>query len=170
MVDKVDPDSAAAAAGLRPGDVILKLDGTAIVDAGQLSARIGATTPGSHAALDIWRDGRPLTLTATIGTLSPTPAVARNASQSPSKLGLALRPLDPEERRQANIAGGLVVEQSRGHAAEAGIEPGDVVLSVDGTAVNSVAQLRQIVEAHDKQVALLIQRGGNRLFVPVTLG
>lgn len=170
LVDKVDPDSAAAAAGLRPGDVILKLDGTAIVDAGQLSARIGATTPGSHAALDIWRDGRPLTLTATIGTLSPTPAVARNASQSPSKLGLALRPLAPDEQRQSNIAGGLVVEQSQGRAADAGIQPGDVVLSVNGTAVNSVAQLRQIVEAHDKQVALLIQRGGNRLFVPVSLG
>ncbi len=170
LVDKVDPDSAAAAAGLKPGDVILKLDGTAIVDAGQLSARIGATTPGSHAALDIWRDGRPLTLTAIIGTLTAAPEVAKNARESNSPLGLALRPLAPDERRQSNTAGGLVVEQSQGRAADAGIQPGDVVLSVNGTAVNSVAQLRQIVEAHDKQVALLIQRGGNRLFVPVTLG
>lgn len=170
LVDKVDADSAAAAAGLKPGDVILKVDGTPIVDAGQLSARIGASAPGSRAAFDIWRDGKPLTLTATIGTLTPTPAVARSAPQTPSRLGLALRPLDPDERRQANGAGGLLVEQSQGRAAEAGIQPGDVVLSVDGTAVNSVAQLRQMVEAHDKQVALLIQRGANRLFVPVTLG
>jgi serine protease Do len=83
---------------------------------------------------------------------------------------LALRPLNPEERQQAGVAGGLVVEQSQGRAAEAGIQPGDVVLSVDGTAVQTVEQLRKMVKDHDKQIALLIQRGDARLFVPVTLG
>ena len=63
-----------------------------------------------------------------------------------------------------------MVEDARGRAAEAGIQPGDVVLSVDGTAVQSVAQLRKMVQEHDKQIALLIQRGDARLFVPVTLG
>jgi serine protease Do len=56
------------------------------------------------------------------------------------------------------------------HAAEAGIQPGDVVLSVDGTPVQSVAQLRALVHEHDKQVALLIQRGDSRIFIPVGLG
>jgi serine protease Do len=92
-----------------------------------------------------------------------------NASQQ-GRLGLALRPLNPEERQQAGVSGGLVVEDVRGHAAEAGIQPGDVVLSVDGTPVQTVAQLRKMVQEHDKQVALLIQRGDNRVFVPVTLG
>jgi serine protease Do len=45
-----------------------------------------------------------------------------------------------------------------------------VVLSVDGTPVHSVAQLREMVQKHEKQIALLIQRGEARLFVPVTLG
>jgi serine protease Do len=85
-------------------------------------------------------------------------------------LGLSLRPLKPEERQQAGVSGGLVVEDAQGRAAEAGIQPGDVVLSVDGTPVQSVAQLRKMVQEHDKQIALLIQRGENRLFVPVTLG
>ncbi len=83
---------------------------------------------------------------------------------------MALRPLNPEERRQAGVSNGLIVEDARGRAAEAGIQPGDVVLSVDGTPVQSVAQIRKLVEQHDKQVALLILRGENRLFVPVTLG
>jgi serine protease Do len=63
-----------------------------------------------------------------------------------------------------------VVEDAQGRAAEAGIQPGDVVLSVDGTPVQSVEQLRKMVRDHDKQIALLIQRGDARLFVPVTLG
>jgi serine protease Do len=83
---------------------------------------------------------------------------------------LTVRPLNPEERQQAGVAGGLVVEDVQGHAAEAGIQRGDVVLSVDGKPVQSVEQLRKMVQEHDKQVALLIQRGDNRLFVPVTLG
>jgi serine protease Do len=62
------------------------------------------------------------------------------------------------------------VEDAQGKAAEAGIQQGDVVLSVDGTPVQSVAQLRSLVHEHDKQVALLIQRGDARIFVPVELG
>jgi serine protease Do len=85
-------------------------------------------------------------------------------------LGLALRPLNPEERAQAGVSGGLLVEDAQGRAADAGIQPGDVVLSVDGTPVQSIAQLRKMVEEHGKQIALLIQRGDARLFVPVALG
>ena len=119
----------------------------------------------------IWRDGKPMQLTATIGnaaTLASADDASANSSQA--KLGLALRPLNPEERQQAGVSGGLIVEDVQGRAAEAGIQPGDVVLSVDGTAVQTVAQLRQMVKDHDKQIALLIQRGDARLFVPVTLG
>ncbi len=96
--------------------------------------------------------------------------MTRRGDSSQAKLGLALRPLNPEERQQAGVPGGLVVEEAQGRAAEAGIQPGDVVLSVDGTAVQTVAQLRKMVKDHDKQIALLIQRGDARLFVPITLG
>jgi serine protease Do len=171
LVAKVTPDSAADHAGVKVGDVILKFNGATIVDAGQLSARVGITPPGEKATLEVWRDGKTLTLNATIGNAA---ALVDNdegsGTSSPARLGLALRPLTPEERQQAGVTGGLVVEQVQGHAAEAGIQPGDVVLSVDGTAVQSVQQLRKMVEGHDKQIALLIQRGNARLFVPVALG
>jgi serine protease Do len=172
LVAKIEPDSAAAQAGLKVGDVILEFDGNPIVDAGQLSARVGVAAPGDKASLKVWRDGKEMTLNATIGSAAPVEvAGTADATASPqARLGLALRPLNPEERQQAGVSGGLVVEEARGHAAEAGIQPGDVVLSVDGTPVQSVAQLRKMVQEHGKQVALLIQRGDNRLFVPVTLG
>ncbi|MEJ1963887.1 MAG: PDZ domain-containing protein [Gammaproteobacteria bacterium] len=62
------------------------------------------------------------------------------------------------------------MQRSQGHAAEAGIQEGDVILGVDGTPVESVAQLQKLVKDHHKQIALLIQRGDNRLFVPLALG
>src|SRR6202046_1755091 len=171
LVAKVVPDSAAGEAGIKVGDVILKFTAASFVGAGSLSQRVGVATPGEKATIEIWRDGKTLDLTATIGNAA-TLASADDSSGDPSqaKLGLALRPLSPEERQQAGVPGGLVVEDAQGRAAEAGIQQGDVVLSVDGTPVQSVAQLRKMVKDHDKQIALLIQRGDARLFVPVTLG
>jgi serine protease Do len=172
LVAKIQPDSAAARAGLKVGDVILAFNGNPIGDAGQLSARVGTATPGDKASLDVWREGKAVTVNVTIGSAAPAEvAGTAGAEASPqARLGLSVRPLSPDEREQARVSGGLVVEDVQGHAAEAGIQPGDVVLSVDGTPVQSVAQLRKMVQEHDKQIALLIQRGDSRLFVPVTLG
>ena len=172
LVAKITPDSAAAQAGLKVGDVIQKFNGDPIIDAGQLSARVGSAAPGDKATLEIWRDGKALTLSASIGSVTPPLAAANGSAggSSQARLGLALRPLNQDERQQAGISGGLIVEDAQGPAAEAGIQPGDIVLSVDGTAVQNIIQLRKMVQAHDKQIALLIQRGDARLFVPVTLG
>ncbi|MEO7208633.1 MAG: Do family serine endopeptidase [Steroidobacteraceae bacterium] len=172
LVAKVVPDSAAAQAGIKVGDVILNFNGAPVIDAGMLSQRVGMAAPGEKASIEVWRSGKTLDLTATIGNAA-TNLTADNDSSDGSpqaRLGLALRPLSAEERQQAGVPGGLVVEDAQGRAAEAGIQPGDVVLSVDGTAVETVAQLRKMVKDHDRQVALLIQRGDARLFIPVTLG
>jgi len=169
LIAKVEPDSAAEHAGLKVGDVILKVNEHPIVDAGQLSARIGSAMPGDHAVIEIWRAGKTLDVTATIGSATTLASAAVDASDATGRLGLALRPLNPQEQSQVG-SGGLVVEDARGHAADAGIQRGDVVLAVDGTPVASVPQMRKVVGEHDKQVALLIQRGANRLFVPVSLG
>ena len=171
LVAQVEPDSAAARAGIKAGDVIQKYNGNPIADAGQLSVQVNATAPGEKATLDIMRDGKPVTLTATIGAASSaTVAMNGDAGQDGSHLGMRLRPLTPDERSQVGVSGGLVVEESSGRAADAGIQQGDVVLSVNGTPVNSVSQLRDLVQKHGNQVALLIQRGDSRIFVPVGLG
>jgi serine protease Do len=171
LVAQVVPDSAAARAGIKPGDVILKFNGSTIVDSGSLSVRVNAMAPGEKATLDIVRDGKPMNINVTIGSASSA-TVAKNGEAAPegSHLGMKLRPLTPDERNQAGVSAGLVVEESGGRAAEAGIQEGDVVLSVNGTPVTSVDQLRTLVQGHGDQVALLIQRGDTRIFVPVGLG
>jgi serine protease Do len=172
LVAKVIPDSAGAHAGLKPGDVILKFNGDSIDGAGQLSARVNATAPGGHATIEIWRAGKPMTLTATIGSAREQTADNRGAPEASdaTHLGLTVRPLNADERQDADVQSGLIVEDAQGRAAQAGIQQGDVVLAVDGTPVHSAAELRELVHQHDKQIALLIQRGNSRIFVPIALG
>ena len=86
------------------------------------------------------------------------------------RLGLAVRPLTPDERRQADVKSGLLVENATGAAARAGLRPGDVVLSVNGEPITSVEQFRALVTKATKRVALLIQREDAKLFVPIDLG
>ncbi len=64
----------------------------------------------------------------------------------------------------------MLVEGVSGPAARAGIQPGDVVLSVNGNAVSNVNQLKELVSGAKGQVALLVQRGDARIFIPVELG
>jgi serine protease Do len=99
----------------------------------------------------------------------------RTASNAPAhpeggKLGLAVRPLSADEQRQTNITGGLVVEHVSGPAAEAGIQQGDVVLAANGAPIASAHDLTSAVEKSKGHIALLIQRGEMRLFVPVKVG
>ncbi len=88
------------------------------------------------------------------------------------QLGLSLRPLEPEERREVGVAEGLVIEQARGPAAAAGVQPGDVLLAINGTPAKNIEQVRAAMAkaTAGKSVALLIERDGNKIFVPVRLG
>jgi serine protease Do len=171
LVAKVEPDSAAAHAGLQSGDVILKYDGEPVHDAGDLSAKVGLASPGDTVKLDVWRNGKPITVKVQLGNATQVASAGGNTpGAGHGRLGLAVRPLTPDERQQIGVSVGLLVENASGPAADAGIQPGDVVLSVDGTPVRTAEQMRNIVRKHDKQVALLIQRGDARIFVPVVLG
>ena len=170
LVSKVEPDSAAARAGIKAGDVILQYDNANLVDAGQLSAAVSMASPGDAANLKIWRNGKTVNLTAKLGAIPGKAELVKTAATGGSALGLGVRPLTADESSQSGIASGLLVERVRGAAARAGIQPGDVVLAVDGTAVNSVNQLRGMLAQHENTVALLIQRGDARIFVPVQLG
>ena len=82
-----------------------------------------------------------------------------------------MRPLSPDERKEAEVSEGLLVENvDDGPAAKAGIQSGDVILSVNGEKVGSAEKLRSLVAKHDKNVALLVLRGNSKMFVPIQLG
>ena len=170
LVAKVDPGSAAEHAGLKAGDVILEYNKTNMVDAGQLSAAVAMAAPGDTADLRVWREGKTIDLTAKLGRVPGKGELVQTAASSAGKLGLRVRPLTADESSQSGITSGLLVERAQGAAARAGIQAGDVVLSVDGVAVRNAEQLQSIVEKHQGTVALLIQHGDARVFVPVQLG
>jgi serine protease Do len=174
LVSNIERGSAADRAGLQSGDVIRKVNGQPIVASGDLPAMLTVAQPGDKIALDVWREGKIVRLNATLANASDKAAKAEPAALSAlgggSKLGLALRPLDPMERRQSGIASGLVIEDAGGAAASAGVEPGDVLLSVNGRPVSTVEQVRAMVGKSTKSVALLIQRGSDKIFIPVRIG
>ena len=174
LVASVTPGGPADKAGLQPGDVIRQVDGQPIVASGDLPAWVGQAQPGQQAKLSVWRQGKPVELTATLGDASAKAGSkqARNDDEAVRKgqLGLSLRPLDPQERREVGVADGLVIEQARGPAAAAGVQPGDVLLAINGAPAKNIEQVRAAMAKAGKSVALLIERDGNKIFVPVRVG
>ncbi len=170
LVAQVEKGSAADKAGLKPGDVVLRANGQPIVDSGDLPASIALAKPGDKLQMQVWRDGHTDDITATLQGMKPASEdVAQAGAAEGGKLGLALRQLQPQEQREAHVKGGLLVEQVAGAAAAAGVQPGDVVLSINGQPATSVDQVRNVLKKADKSVALLIQRDGQQVFVPVPL-
>jgi serine protease Do len=171
LVSSVEPGSAAEKAGLEAGDVILSMDGKPIDSSAELPPRVAELSPGTRAQLTVWRGGKERDVSVVLGEAEGgRVATAEEPGHGEGRLGLAVRPPTPEERQEEHLHGGLVVEEATGPAASAGIQPGDVVLAVSGTPVKSAEQMRALVSKAGTHLALLVQRGDARIFVPVTLG
>ena len=172
LVSSVDAGGPAAKAGLQPGDVITAVNGSPVADSTDLPSQVASLAPGSSATVTVWRDKASKDIKVTIGSMSDT-KVAKNDNapeQVQGRLGVAVRPLTPEEKNNASVSHGLLVQQSGGAAENAGIQPGDVILAVNGRPVTSVDQLKQMISQAGNSIALLIQRDNAQIFVPVDLG
>ncbi len=172
LIASVAPGSAAAAAGLKSGDVVTEVNGEPIIRSGSLSSRVGLATPGESVKLKVWRDKSARDVEVKLGNADEGTKTASAGSKEvePGQLGLALRPLSPDERAQAKIEQGLVVEGVAGPAARAGLVQGDVLLAINGEPVGNIDQVRSVMAKKPKSVALLVERQGTRIFVPVNLG
>jgi serine protease Do len=171
LVSSVGKDSPAAKAGIEPGDVILKFDGKDISRSSDLPPLVAQLKPGAKATLGVWRDGKAKELTATVGELpDKTNVASAKGEAAKGKLGVAVRPLSPEEKKSGDVANGVVVEDVAGAALKAGVRQGDVIVSVNNVPVKSPEQLRELIGKSGKTVALLVQREDARIFIPVTIG
>ena len=169
LVASVSPDSAAAKAGLKAGDVITQLDGQQVQTAGDISTRVGMARPGEHIKLTVWRDRTQHDMQVTLGKAQPDKE-AKVAAAEGGALGLTVRPLNHDEQESAGVDHGLLVEQAQGPAQLAGVQPGDVLLAVNGKPAKSVDQVREALRNHPAHVALLVARDGQQIFIPVDLG
>jgi serine protease Do len=176
LVSSVEKDGPAAHAGILPGDVILSVGGRPIERYGELSGAIAAMRPGADAALTVWREGKERSIGVKVAELKEQQQLAARASKPTphggdraGALGLTVRPLAAAEKEQANTQGSLVVEEVSGPAQAAEVEPGDIILGLNGKRVHTVKELQDATQSAGKNVALLIQRGDAQIFVPLRL-
>jgi serine protease Do len=132
--------------------------------------------PGADAGMTVWRNGKQQNLTVKVAELKEQQQTVANrgrpaehGSDQASSLGLTVRPLEPREKEQAATQGSLLVEQVSGPAQAADVEPGDIILGVNGKRVHSVKELQEAARTAGKTVALLIQREDAQIFVPLRL-
>jgi len=169
LVSYVEPRGAAERGGLRPGDVILQVQGRAVVQAADALAFIAAQSPGDTLRLVVWRDRAEQVIEVRAEGFD-TPGIQPAAPASPARLGIAVRPLAPRERQVLRVEGGLLVQRVNAAAARAGVLAGDLILALNGRPVDSAEALAQELESADGAAALLLQRGAARLFVPICGG
>ncbi|PXX41026.1 MULTISPECIES: trypsin-like peptidase domain-containing protein [Burkholderia] len=180
LVNGVAPGSPAAAAGVRPGDVIVKLGDKAIGRSAELNDLAAALSPGEKASLRVIRKRAPVMLTitgaddsagsagTTVGMVAPKAAARPGpaAGEGGDRLGLTMHALSDDERRSTGLAVGMMVDAVHGPAARAGIQPGDVVLEINDALLETPDDV-QSLEANGSVIALLIQRNNARKFVSV---
>lgn len=172
LVSSVEKGSPAEKSGIEPGDVILKFNGVSINRSEDLPPLVADFNPGSLAKIEVWH-GRKLTeIGVRVAEIKNSVATTESSTvPSNNKLGLVVRPLSEDEKTEVNVSHGLIVERvNKGPAAKAGIHSGDIILAVNGTKVTTAEQLLSIIENNQRNVALLIIRGNNKLFVPINMG
>jgi len=170
LVSAVEKGSPAEQAGLQAGDVILRFGGHAIDHSVDLPTLVADTAPGTSQPVEVMRGGQLRSLNVKVGEMKTAKNDApANKADNPGRLGLAVRPLDKDEQKQLGGQNGLLVEDASGPAAIAGIQGGDVILALNGTPVTNADQLRKLASKAGNSVALLVERGQEKIFVPLTL-
>jgi Do/DeqQ family serine protease len=179
LVNNVEPDSAAARAGIRQGDVIVEVDGRAIADGNELRNVIAGTKPGTTVNLKVIRDGRPETVKATLAELPSKKGEDLSTSNddggSRGRFGMTVQPVTPQLAERFELkdtTSGLVITgvDPDGAAAETGLQPGDVIQKVNGRDVASATELRDSLAkaTESKPALLLVSRDGQTRFVTLT--
>jgi serine protease Do len=175
----VTEGSPADKAGLKPDDVVIRVDGRQVEDNGDLSSYVASRPPGAEVELRVLRQGQEKDLSVTLGTF-PDEDFAETAEESPrgehQQLGMTLQDLTPELAQRLELdrtaAGAIVLEVSPGEPAdEAGLRRGDVIVSVNGRTVTGVEEFEsEIEQLRSRGLARLrVWRGNGYLFVILRL-
>ncbi len=164
LVGSVEKGSAADKAGIQPGDVIREFNGQTVHGADELPRIVGLTKPGTSVKLKVWRKGQTKELSAVIGDAPAERSTSRNeegSSATYDKLGLVLSDSDD----------GVQVEEVKGRAARAGVQPGDLIVAVNNRQIATVRDFgKALSERRGESLALLVRRGESTLFIGIPGG
>ncbi len=168
VVTEVEPNSAGGKAGLRIGDVITKLNGQSVTDAGELQMEVGQKRPGETIQLEVMREGKTMNVPVTLETMGATNGSAAAAGDhEKGRWGLSLGDLSPDMRDQlqvpSNVHGAVVQDVQPGSPADnAGLQRGDVIIEVDRHSQQSAADvakaLSDVPKGQDASSAGLVKR------------
>ena len=167
LVANVEKDGPAIKAGIQRGDIIVKFNGTPVEDQHQLPELVAQTKIGETVPVDIIRNGKRITIHTKVGELKEEQIVSAKAEEPGTSWGLQVQPITPEiaNRLNLNIDKGVVVRgvTPDSPAADAGIQPGDVLLEVNHAQVNSVDDFLSAAKQakRDKRSSLLLVQRGN---------
>ena len=174
LIADLDPEGPAAQSGLQAGDVILEVNGEEVERSSTLPRLIGRGAPGTEVELTLMRDGEEITESVELGSWpdAEQPQAQANSNDQ-TRLGVMVAEIDEAMREQLNISGGVEVRQVEPDsvAANAGIQPGDVLVSIDHRSVSSSEELVSIVEElpTDRAIPIRLFREGRSLFVALRL-
>lgn len=177
LVAQVLEDGPAAKGGLQVGDVILNLDGKAIIMSADLPHRVGALKPGSVAELDVVRDGARKTLKLAVGALPEdgealASSAAPGVERSSNRLGVKVVELTAEQKKNLDLKGGVVIsEVQEGPAALIGLRPGDVITHLNNQAIDSAKTFATVAQAlpKNRSVSMRVLRQGRASFITFKL-
>jgi len=174
LVAQILPDSPAASAGFKQGDIILRYGGEPVEDSSQLPRMIGVTPVGKTIAMSILRNGEPLEIKATIARLEMVEEqVTTMDEHSDPRLGIVVADLSNEQRRGLGIddQGVLITSLDEGPAANAGLYPDDIILQVDHDLVKSASQFVELIKElpNGKAVPVLVRRENESLYLAVRM-
>ncbi|MFO0320024.1 MAG: PDZ domain-containing protein, partial [Neisseriaceae bacterium] len=176
LIAQVSPNSAAAKAGLKNGDIILKVDGKDIQDSANLPLIIGSKRPGETVTLLVFRNKQNITIKAVLGDDGQKIYKDENSSKQKSndiikldKFGITITNLDDNLKQQLNINNGVLITDIDNVAAMAGILPNDVILSVENKNIDNVNQVKQMLQGKNL-AAFLIMRGNQRMYITINVG
>jgi serine protease Do len=172
LVNTVDAEGPAGRAGVRTGDVITEVNGSAIESGNDLRNHVAALTPGESVKLTIIRDGRTEQLSVSLAELRTEAASGRPEAGDTGRLGLQVEPVTPELAARLGMprtTEGLAVTavDPNGAAASAGLQPGDVIKTIDGKKATSAADLRALRAEGDRPALVLVQRGERSYFATI---
>ncbi len=174
LVADVMPNGPAAKAGIKRGDIIVKFDGKVVHSQHELPEIVAQTPIHKEAAVEVIRNGKPLTVQVTVGELKETKVASAEGEEPGSNWGLQVQAITPQIAQQLNLKSdkGVIVRgvQPDSPAADAGIQSGDVVVEVNHKKIDTVDDFLSEAKAakkNNKPALLLVQRGEATLYTVI---